>query len=198
MRAILTTLFCSALLLACGSTPKPVQVYNRECSATPVQASDLAQFNITPTPGKVMVVRIVRSVCPTCKEDLQQVGMLFSTKKWSSENIQLVLVAYKKEGIETKQTFDTYVRAELAKVGFPIEAAQIVFLDKTYPQLLQTKSKSGELMFPEWKAVPYSLVFGKDGRLAYRGQFTVIASQQDLHYDFITKLQSETCAPGLP
>ena len=147
-------LYAFAAVTGCSSPPKAVQVYNRACAPTPVQVSDMAQFNVTPVPGKVMVVRIVRSICPTCKEDLQQVGLMFSTKKWTPENIQLVLVAYKKEGVESKQTFDTYVRAELAHVGFPIEAAQIVFLDKTYPQLLQAKAKSGDLMQREksWSA----------------------------------------------
>lgn len=76
---------------------------------------------------------------------------------------------------------------------FPIESVQIIFLDRTYPDLLTSKSESGELILAGWKAVPYSLVFAKDGRLAYRGHFTMIPSQQHNHYDFITFLQQENC-----
>lgn len=186
--------FALLLLCGCASTKsKDAQFYNRACTPTPVTIEDLAQFNVTPAPGKVMVLRVLRSACPTCKEDLQQIGLMFKTGKWTAEKIQLVLMSYKKEGVETKQTFDAFVRGELLPLGFPLEAAQIVFLDNTYPNLLKSKAKSGERVFPDWKAVPYSLVFGRDGRLAYRGHFTLIASQQDRHYDFVTELQNEAC-----
>lgn len=182
------------LLCGCASTKaKNTQFFNRACTPTPVQVGDLAQFNIAPAPGKVSVVRVLRSACPACKEDLQQIGLMFKTGKWKAVDLQLVLVSYRKEGIETKETFDTFVRGELVPLGFPIESAQIVFLDATYNDLLKAKAKSGDKMFPDWKAVPYSLVFAKDGRLAYRGHFTLVASQQDRHYDFVTELQNEAC-----
>jgi len=192
MRAVWMTILLA--VCGCASTKaKDSQFYNRTCTATPVDAGDMAQFNVAPTPGKVMVVRVMRSACPTCKEDLQQIGLMFKTGKWTADKIQLVLMSYRKEGVETKATFDAFVRSELIPLGFPLEAAQIVFLDNTYANLLKAKGKSKEAMFPDWKAVPYSLVFGRDGRLAYRGHFTLIASQQDRHYDFVTELQNEAC-----
>lgn len=181
-------------LTTCASKPAPVQSYNRQCQPTPVQVQDMDQFNITPAPGKVMVVRFMRSACPYCREDLQQIGLMFKLGKWSSDLTELVLIAYKKEGVESRQTFDSFVRAELAKTGFPLEKAQIIFLDRTYPQLTAAKNAAGELILADWKAVPYSLVFGKEGRLAYRGHFTMVPSQQYNHYDFITSLQRENCS----
>lgn len=186
------------ILSACSSSSKKqdVQVYNSSCAPTPIQLGDMKQFNIQPAPGKITVMRIFRSSCPTCKEDLQQIGLMFKTGKWKAENVQLVLVSYVKENVESRETFDAFVRSELSNVGFPIEAAQIIFLNKTYPTLLTSKAANGELIFPDWRAVPYSMIFGKDGRLAYRGQFTIPPSQQDRNYDFITEIQKESCTPA--
>lgn len=182
-------------LSACASRPKTEPVINRTCEKTPIMQSDLTGFNITPAPGKVTVLRIIRSSCPYCKEDLEQIGLMLKTQRWKTEQMQVILVAYRKEGVENRQTFDAFVR-ELAGKGFPIESVQIVYLDKTYPALLKSKTASGELIFEDWKAVPYSLVFAKNGRLAYRGHFTMNHASQDAHYDFLTDLQTESCPPA--
>lgn len=127
-----------------------------------------------------------------------RMGMLFKNGKWSAEHVQLVLIAYKKPGVESRQTFDKFVRSDLISLGIPLESTQIVFLDKTYPVLAQSKSKTGAPVFADWRAVPYGLVFAKDGRLAYGGHFTANPVLQDNHYQFITELQTETCGqnPG--
>jgi hypothetical protein len=105
-------------------------VINRTCEKTPIMQSDLAAFNISPAPGKVTVLRIIRSSCPYCKEDLEQIGLMLKTQRWKAEQMQVILVAYRKEGVENRQTFDAFVR-DLAGKGFPIESVQIVYLDKT-------------------------------------------------------------------
>lgn len=176
----------------CASKP-PKPAFNVKCGPTPVMRDDLTQFNVTPVAGKITVVRIFRSNSPYCKEDLMRMGLLFKDKKWTTDKIQLVLIAYKKEGVESKQTFDTFVRTELVSYGIPLESTQMVFLDKTYPVLKEIKAKSGDLVFADWKAVPYGLIFAKDGRMAYTGHFTASPELQDNHYKFITDLQNETC-----
>jgi hypothetical protein len=184
------------LFAGCSSKPvTPVQNYHRRCEPTPITVQDLKNFNITPMPGKVMVVRFLRSACPFCQEDLQQLGLMYKIGKLNLDQVKLALIAYKKEGVESRETFETFVRSELAKTSFPLEKVQIVFLDRTHPELLTAKSESGDLLLADWKAVPYSLIFAKDGRLAYRGHFSMIPSQQHNHYDFITFLQNEKC-PG--
>ncbi len=180
------------LAVGCASKP-PKPAFNNDCDRTPVVREDLNQFNVTPAPNKVTVLRIFRSTSPYCREDLMRIGMLFKNGTWSTEHVQLVLIAYKKEGIENRQTFDKFVRQDLVSLGIPLEATQIVFLDKSYPTLAQSKSKSGEPVFAEWKAVPYGLVFAKDGRLAYSGHFTASPALQDNHYKFVTELQTVTC-----
>ncbi len=181
-------------LVASGCASKPPKpAFNIKCGATPVQRDDLKQFNVTPVPGKVTVVRIFRSNSPYCKEDLMRIGLLFKEKTWSQDKVQLVLIAYKKDGVESRKTFDAFVRTDIVSFGVPLESTQMVFLDKSYPELLQSKSGSGEPVFADWKAVPYGLVFAKDGRLAYSGHFTANSNLQDNHYKFITDLQNETC-----
>lgn len=183
------------ILSACASRQKLEPVINRSCGKTPIMQTDLSSFNINPAAGKVTVLRIIRSSCPYCKEDLEQIGLMFKTQRWKPEQIQVILMAYRKEGVENRETFDGFVR-ELAGKGFPIESVQIVYLDKTYPALLKAKTASGEFIFEDWKAVPYSLVFAKNGRLAYRGHFTMNHASQSAHYDFLTELQSESCPAG--
>jgi hypothetical protein len=57
------------------------------------------------------------------------------------------------------------------------------------------KTASGEPLFTGWNGIPFGLVFGKDGRLAFRGHFTMNDVYEDAHYKFITDLQKETCSP---
>jgi hypothetical protein len=193
-------IFLGASVLAtinCTSKPKKIPhvdvVAKANCGTTPVNARDLEQFNFSPTPGKVTVVRVFRSTCPFCKEDILRMGEMFRSGKWRTNDIQILFMAYKKEGIESRQSFDRFVREDLNSFAIPLEATQMAFLDKTYPEILQTKSKSGEVIFQDWRAVPYGLVFGRDGRLVYRGHFTTSTGEQDANYKLIAELQAETC-----
>lgn len=170
-------------------------VTSSRCGATAVTASDLSLLNVSPTPGKVKVVRMIRSSCPYCRDDLMRMGLLFKGGEWKTDAIQVVVIGYRKEKVENRKTFDEFVRDELPQFGIPLEAMQVIYLDKTYPALKQTKTGKGERMLAGWQAVPYGLAFGRDGRLVYAGQFTVTAKDQDEHYQMITKLQTETCQP---
>lgn len=195
---ILTTFIVTAgAVIGCAFKSKSADTWiERKCGPTPITSADLSQFNVTPKPGRVVIVRLIRSSCPYCKEDLQQVGLMLKTGQWSADQVQLVLIAYKKPGVESRKTFDDFVR-DLGASGFPIETADLVYLDKTYQALLKVKGKAGSPLLEGWKAVPFGLVFGKDGRLAYRGQFTMSNARQNQHYDLIGDLIKESCPPGL-
>lgn len=186
-------------VIACSSTSKtgksPVSenIISPKCETTPIQISDLERLGFAASPGKVVVVRLFRVSCPFCKEDLLRIGSLFQNGTWTKENVQLFLIAYKKEGIEDRKTFSLFMREELPHLGIPLEAAQVVYLDKNYDSLIKTKGAKGELLFEGWRAVPFGLVFAKNGRLTYRGHFTTSIGIEDEHYRFITDLQKESC-----
>lgn len=182
----------SFLLIGCASKP-PAPIFVDKCVPTTTVREDLKQFNVAPAADKVIVVRLFRSNSPYCREDLARIGMLFKEKTWSTDKVQLVLIAYKKAGVESKKTFDDFVRSDLVSLGIPLEATQMIFLDKNFPDLAKIKGKAGETVFLDWKAVPFGLVFAKDGRLAYRGHFTANPNLQDNQYRFIGELQNETC-----
>lgn len=183
----------------CASTYKPPEnVLAAKCQATPVKVSDLEPFSFTGAPGKVVVVRLMRISCPFCKEDLLRIGSFFQSGKWTKENVHLFLIAYRKEGVEDRKTFDKFMREELPNFGIPLEATQAIYVDKDYYTLVKSKNKDKHLIFEGWKAVPFGLVFGKDGRLAYRGHFTTSAHAEDEHYQFVTGLQKEICTANNP
>lgn len=185
---------CMVAALACTTKPvyqSPVLAPN--CENTPVNVTDLEKFGFTTTPGKVVVARLFRISCPVCKEDLVRVGSYFQNGTWSKDKVQLYLIAYRKEGIENRKTFDTFMREELTQLGIPLEAVQVVYVDKDYYSLVKSKGSHGDLLFDGWRAVPFGLVFGRDGRLAYRGQFTISPGAEDQHYRFVTQLQNENC-----
>jgi len=182
------------LITACSSTSKQTSAYMvPKCEDTPVKIGDLEPFSFQPAPGKIVVVRLMRINCPFCKEDLMRLGSFFQNGSWSKDKVHIFLIAYRKEGIEDRKTFDKFMREELGNFGIPMEAVQAIYLDKDYYTLVKNRNKAGKLIFEDWKAVPFGLVFGKDGRLAYRGHFTATAGSEDAHYGFITKLQTETC-----
>ncbi|MGE4130599.1 MAG: hypothetical protein AB7F86_03130 [Bdellovibrionales bacterium] len=187
-----------AFATSCGSTAKKIEKFERACKSTPIQAADLNQFNTPASPGKIQVVRLFRSSSPYCREDLKKISSLFSSGEWKASEIQLILIAFKKPGIESRKTFDHFVRNELADYSLPLETTQIVYLDRAFPSLKEAKSKSGEEIFADWKGIPYGLVFAKNGRLAYRGHFTASPIVQENQYKFITSLQNEDCGtpPG--
>lgn len=182
--------------LGCASS-RPVEAPNPilapTCARTPIQVSDLEPLGFQSAPGKVVVVRLFRVSCPFCKEDLAHIGALFQNGTWTKARVQLFLIAYRKEGVENRKSFDRFMREELLSFGIPPEAAQVIYLDKNYDQLVKTKSASGELLLDGWRAVPFGLVFAKEGRLAYRGHFTTSSGAENKHYAFVTELQNETC-----
>jgi hypothetical protein len=158
-----------------------------------VTVGDLAKFGFAPAPDKVVVMRLFRVSCPVCKEDLVRIGSYFQNGTWSKDHVQLFLIAYRKEGVEDRHTFDSFMREQMGTFGIPLEAAQVVYVDKDYYALLKSKAASGDLIFDGWRAVPFGLVFARNGRLAYRGHFTTSTGTEDEHYRFVTQLQKENC-----
>lgn len=122
-----------------------------------------------------------------------RIGQLFRDGSWKPETVQLLLIGYRKEGVEDRSTFDTFVREDLPQFGIPPEAVQMVYLDKTYYELIKSKNSKGKPVFETWRAVPFGMIFGKDGRLAYRGHFSESPITQEEQYRFVTDLQSEVC-----
>jgi hypothetical protein len=191
MRPILALLVLSSLS-ACKSTatnpsaPAP-------CQASPVQAKDLEALGLQPAMDKVVVVRILRTSCPSCRTDLEKIAARFQTGEWNKDKVQLILIGYNKPGFESRASFDAFVRERLIALGIPIEATQMVWINKSYNSLLETKNGAGAYLFSDWKAVPYAMVFAKNGRAVYRGQFTATPELQEEHYKVITSLQEEKC-----
>ena len=197
---VLTVATACATVVGCAThrtPPQPTEgILAPQCHSTPVSAKDLRTFGFAPAANKVVVVRLFRMSCPFCKEDLLRIGSLFQNGTWSKDKVQLALIAYKKEGVEDRKTFDRFMREEISQFGIPLEAAQVVYVDKDYYKLVRTKNSQGDLVLEGWRAVPFSLVFGKDGRLAYRGHFTSTPTDSDRHYKFVTDLLAEQCEPS--
>lgn len=164
----------------------------RQCGPTPVMAKDMETFGFTPPKGKILVTRVFSSWCPYCQEDLVEMGSRFKKGEWKPENVHLLLMMYKNRK-ENKNTYLSFIRDTFPNYGIPLSAAQIVYVDKDYAELIKMKSASKQVLFEGWQGVPFALIFGKDGRLAYRGHFTQSPPMQDRHYDLITGLAKENC-----
>ena len=183
----------AAMLAACATPKKETGVLAATCgSNTPVQVADLAQFGFKPAAGKIGVMRIFATWCPYCKEDLSALGGLFAKGQFTPENTQVYLLAFKNSR-ETKAGFDQFVKKVFPSFGIPQTSAQIIYVDKNFEELSKAASATGAPMFTGWQGMPFGLVFGKDGRLAFRGHFTTSPQFQDNHYDFITGLTKESC-----
>lgn len=167
--------------------------YHAACTPTPVQIKDLEALGLQPITDKVTVVRILRTSCPSCRTDLEKMATRFQSGEWNKDKIQLILIGYNKPGLESRVSFDAFVRERLATLGIPIESTQMIWINKSYNALLETKTATGETLFSDWKAVPYAMIFGKNGRTVFRGQFTITPEMQDEHYKVITSLQEEKC-----
>jgi hypothetical protein len=182
------------LLCACSSAPKETGMIAPTCAKTPVQAKDLEQFGFKAQPGKIGVMRIFATWCPYCKEDLSEIGGHFRNGDYKAETVQVYLLAFKNSK-ESKGGFDQFVRKTFPLYGIPITSAQIVYVNKDFNALSQAKAASGAPLFTGWQGMPFGLIFGKDGRLAFRGHFTTSPQLQDNHYLFIKDLTKEACAP---
>lgn len=180
-------------LSACQSA-KLKALYNLNCKPTSVSQKDLEPLGLQIPAHKVTVVRILRTSCPSCKADLEKIAELFQSGKWNKDSVHLIIIGYNKPGLESRASFDTFVRERLTSLGIPLEAVQMIWLNKSYSALLETKTASGDLLFKNWKAVPYGMIFSKEGHLVFRDQFSMTADSQDFHYQTISSLQGEQCA----
>lgn len=180
------------MLISCVTPKKQTGVITPTCGKTPVTSKDLENFGFVPPKNKVAVVRVFATWCPYCKEDLTELGAHFRNGDYSTDTVNVLLMAYKNPR-ESKASFDKFVRETFNKFGIPFSAAQIVYIDKDFGELSKTKSASGEPIFTGWQGVPFGLIFGKDGRLAFRGHFTTSPQFQDGHYLFIKGLATEIC-----
>lgn len=192
MLRILTIMLPVLISTSCVSSKIPGVIAEKCGSNSPVMASDMETFGFLPAKNKVVVMRVFATWCPYCKDDLKQIGELFKKGEWKPEDVQIYLMSYKNKR-ENHKTYLEFIRSTFPAFNIPLDAAQIVFVDKDYNELIKTKNISGKTIFEGWQGVPYGLVFGKDGRLVFRGHFTQGPSTQDAHYSFISKLTKETC-----
>lgn len=184
-------------LVSCRTSPKR-EIQSERCGPTPVMASEFKQFGLNPEPGKINVMRVFATWCPYCKEDLKSIGEKFKSGEWKPETVQLLLMAYRNRH-ENKTTLDTFVKKDFRNFDIPLEAVQIVYVDRDFKELGLVTAKDGQPLLSGWEGVPFALVFGKDGRLAFRGHFTQSPVHQKEHYSLITRLTSESCtAPAAP
>lgn len=183
-------------LAACSSTPKKeTGILAPKCGKTLITSKDIEKFGFKAPRGKVGVMRIFATWCPYCKEDLTELGGHFRNGDLTIDNTQIMLLAYK-NAHESRETFDKFVRDSLNKFGIPTAAVQIMYVDKDFAELSPSISPTGQPLFSGWQGVPFGLVFGKDGRLAFRGHFTTSPQFQDGHYLFIKELARENCPPN--
>jgi thiol-disulfide isomerase/thioredoxin len=189
---LVTLLLPFVFTISCTSATKDRGIVARTCGTTPAKSTDLQMFGFTVPKNKILVMRIFASWCPYCKEDLAEIGRHFRNGDYTPETVQVLLMSYKGSR-ENKATFDNFLRNSLPKFGIPSSAVQVVFVDKDHAELSKSKSASGEPLFTGWQGVPFGLIFGKDGRLAFRGHFTTSPQFQDGHYLFIKELTQESC-----
>ena len=194
MRKILISI--SLFIFAgCASTKMPGLVAEKCGAESPVTANDMESFGFLPVKNKVVVMRVFATWCPYCKDDLAHIGQKFKSGEWKPQDVQLYLMSYKSRR-ENHRTYLEFIRNTFPKFDIPIDAAQIVYVDKDFNELVKAKNIAGKPIFEGWQGVPFGLVFGKDGRLAFRGHFTQGPPAQDAHYAMITKFTKETCGPA--
>lgn len=182
----------SFIFIAGCATSDKNGAHPRGCASTPVKVKELEQFGFTVPKNKIAVMRIFATWCPYCKEDLAEIGKRFKSGEWTAENVQVLLMSYSNRN-EGKDTYDKFIRDTFPKTGIPSSAAQVIYVTKDFKELAAIKGADGQPLFNGWKGVPFALVFGKDGRLAYRGHFTNSPPVTDAHYRLITEISKEVC-----
>lgn len=192
MFKFLITMSSALISASCVSSKIPGMLAEKCGADSPVRANDMASFGFLPAKNKIIVMRVFATWCPYCKDDLKQIGELFQKGDWKPEDVQIYLMSYKNKR-ENHKTYLEFIRSTFPAFNIPLDAAQIVYVDKDYNELIKMKNIAGKTIFDGWQGLPYALVFGKDGRLVFRGHFTQGPAAQDAHYAFITKLLKESC-----
>ena len=191
MPATFKLLLLISILTGCASTSRS-GIVARHCGTTKVQSTDLQQLQAEPQPGKITVVRLFATWCPYCKEDLEQISKRFQSGEWSESNVQVVLIAYNNRR-EDGESFRTWTKEALPGLKIPKDALNTMYSQKDAESIRALRGGDGKPLFKDWKGIPYGLVFGKDGRLVFRGHFTMSPQFQDGHYQLISELSRETC-----
>lgn len=197
MRKLLTVVSIF-IFTGCASPTKTPGMVAEKCGlSSPVTMNDMESFGFLPAKGKIVVMRVFATWCPYCKDDLIRIGQKFKSGEWRSQDVQLYLMSYKNRR-ETQKSYLAFIREAFPKFNIPLDAAQIVYVDKNYNQLIKAKNIGGKSIFEGWKGLPFALVFGKDGRLVFRGHFTQGPPTQDAHYAMISRLTKESCPAAKP
>lgn len=184
-------LLFTLLLTACAHNPS-TGILAPNCAKTPIQVNDLAALGFKPTAGKIVVLRVFATWCPFCKSDLTRMGELFRKGTWQPQDVEILLLAYHNHN-EDQNSFAQFSQGAFPTYGLPKEVVQMIYIDQPYSELVKRKTATGQELLNGWSGVPYALVFGKDGRLAFRGHFTMSDGYQENHYKFITGLTREKC-----
>lgn len=142
--------------------------------------------------GKVTVVRLYATWCPYCKKDLQDLNAKFH-KLVSEDKLDIVLVSFLSRR-ETDESLKLFLSQGAQELGIetknfkwyhsPVKSADV----KAY------EVKKGEALFPEFRGVPYGLVFDDKGQLRFQGHFTGDADMTNKHYKMIEALASGRCS----
>ncbi len=143
--------------------------------------------------GKVVVLRLMGTWCPYCKSDLLEISQRFLKQKESSE-VELVLIANSSRR-ETEASVSAFRSKGSMQWGLHPDQFHFWFVGSSenpeltgVQRLAQTTDKNGALLFPEYKGVPYGLVFDKKGKLRFRGLFTSSPESISAHYSSIEAL----------
>lgn len=180
MKRLLLLLF----VIGCASTSRSGLVAPA-CGPSAQNVGELTRFGFKPEKGKVTVFRIFATWCPYCHDDLGEIARRFASGEWSKDDVSVLLLAYRNRK-EDRASFNEFKRPS-------IPGLQLEYVDQDHKELSVVKGVDGQPLLPEWRGVPYGMIFGKDGRMVFRGHFTHSPPFQAAHYKLIGKVAHESC-----
>lgn len=149
--------------------------------------------------NKVVIVRLIGTWCPFCKNDLIELyNRYLNTDLKSEVEVILITNSSRRENQETVTGFRDMVRNNWG-VSHP-EFFHLFFVPgkegglQGFERLAQWMDEKGNLLFPEYRGVPYAMVFDRNGELRLRGTFTSSEQTIENHYQQISALIEGGCA----
>lgn len=155
-------------------------------------------FDLSPLKGKVVIFRLIGTWCPYCKNDLAYINQNY-LKTAARDQVELVLLtnSSRRETAESVKSF-----RDLARQQRDVDPRQVHLWYigdegemNGVKRLAEWKQGSGELLFPDYRGVPYGMIFDRYGRLRFRGLFTGSTEVTAAHYAMVDSLTSgKNCA----
>ncbi len=125
-------------------------------------------FDLTPYQGKTVVFLVSATWCGFCKYDIYKTMEWRKKTDWPKDDLVVVhmLISQWEQSLSDAESFVS--NPMLRDFSLSLDGVDYYLTDNNLQEMLDS---SGELLFPNLRATPYTIIFDKNGLARFRGYY---------------------------